>query len=111
MKLFDILRQQELFVNDIKQRIKNNQITINNEIIRSDIDLNIETEDDIAKIIDPGDFIMELLKSELFRTQLKVFGFENLFGSNIDNELTRKINEFIFVRISKKEMFLLKKNG
>ena len=42
-------------------------------------------------------------------TQLKIFGFENLFDSNIDNELTKILNEFILIKISKKDSFILKK--
>jgi len=148
MKLFDILKQSGLFANDIKLRIKNSQITINGEIIKDNIDLDIElienTDLDIentAKIINADDFLFWTLKgtniikfrnindtsdlfwkmrtekinklleieSQKFRNQIKIFGFENLFGSNIKNELTDILNEFIFVRTSKKETFLLKK--
>lgn len=34
MKLFDILKQQGLFANDIRMRINNGQISINGEIIK-----------------------------------------------------------------------------
>lgn len=33
----------------------------------------------------------------------------DILNSNIENELTKKLNQFIFIRISKKEFFLLKK--
>jgi hypothetical protein len=141
MKLFDILKQSGLFANDIKLRIKNNQITINGDVIKDNIDLNIElNEDGTAKIIDADDFLFWTLKgdnvircrqhrdfdlfwslrideinkmldleTQKFKNQIKIFGFENLFGSNIENELTKILNEFIFIRTSKKETFLLKK--
>ena len=57
MKLFDILKQSGVFSNDIKIRIKNNQITINSEVIKDNIELNIETKLDeenkeVAVIVD-----------------------------------------------------------
>jgi len=104
MKLSDILKKQGLFSNDIKARLKNNQIILNSEVITSDIELLVEDN-----IINAGDFIFSLIKNPIFLLQLKVFGFENLFNSNIENELTKKLNQFIFIRISKKEFFLLKK--
>lgn len=131
MKLFDILKQSGVFSNDIKLRIKNNQITINSEVIKDNIELDIELDEDgSAKIIDADDFLFWLLikdrksleveeqnfdwfiKPASMATKFKVFGFENLFGSNIKNDLTDILNDFIFVRTSKKETFLLKKaNG
>ena len=117
MKLFDILKQSGVFSNDIKIRIKNNQITINSEVIKDNIELNIETKLDeenkeVAVIVDADDFLFWILiknKKSDIATQFKIFGFENLFGSNIKNDLTDILNEFIFVRTSKKETFLLKK--
>lgn len=115
MKLFDILKQSGLFANDIKVRIKNNQITLNGEIVKSDLDLDIElVENDkgekIANIIETGSFIVSLIKkNKIFGTQMKIFGFENLFDSEIKNELTDILREFIFIKTSKKENFILKK--
>lgn len=183
MKLFDILKQQGLFSNDIKNRIKNNQISINGEIVKADLDLNIRTVADDAKVLleklanidssiipisfkldrkfnniptelieeienifnrlninlsellkinigeikeilndflsqqlniavikESGDFICELGKiNSTFMTQLKLFGFENLFDSNIKNDLTDILNEFILIKLSKKDSIILKK--
>lgn len=184
MKLFDILKQQGLFSNDIRTRIKNNQITINGDVATSDIDLDITTASDIAKellndlnnidnsiipiifnnkgfeifnissdlvekirnifnklninlsellkinigevkeilndfisqqiniavIKESGDFICELgVKNPIFLIQLKMFGFENLFNSNIKNDLTDILNQHILIKISKKDSFILKK--
>ena len=111
MKLFEILKQSGLFSNDIKLRIKNNQITINSEVIKDNIELDIELDDkELAVITDADDFLFwTLMKNKSAAIQFKVFGFENLFGSNVKNELTDTLNEFIFVRTSKKETFLLKK--
>ncbi len=113
MKLFEILKQSGLFSNDIKLRIKNNQITINSEVIKDNIELDVELDDkELVVITDADDFLFWTLmknKNSNVSTQFKIFGFENLFGSNIKNDLTDILNEFIFVRTSKKETFLLKK--
>lgn len=184
MKLFDILKQQGLFSNDIKNRIKNNQISINGEIVKADLDLNIRTVADDARVLvenlaiidnsiiaisfnklgskinnipkhlieeiedvfsklnintsellkinvgeikeilndflsqkiniavikESGDFICELGKiNPIFMTQLKLFGFENLFDSNIKNDLTDILNKFILIKLSKKDSIILKK--
>lgn len=117
MKLIDILKQQGLFTNDIKVRFKNNQITLNGEIIKSDIELDIEVKenDETANVLESGSFIVNLIKqNNIFELQMKIFGFENLFDSNIQNELTEILKGFIFVKTSKKESFILKrleKNG
>lgn len=111
MKLFEILKQQGLFANDLRQRVKNGQISINGDVIKNDIELNIElNEDSTAKIIETGNFISKLILSkngEIFAKQLKMIGIENLFDSNIDSELTKNLNKFIFVKFSKKESFIL----
>lgn len=169
MKLFEILKQQGLFSNDIKLRIKNNQISMNGNLVNSDIDLDVCLESDIldkfininlsntmisnannilfdlindvkklkdilsknnlkkddldnitfneakdllntATIFESGRFIADTIKlNPIFAIQMKVFGFENLFESNIDNELTRILNQYIFIKISKKDSFLLKR--
>lgn len=123
MKLFDILKQFGLFSNDLRTRINNGQISINGEVIKENIELDVEMIDESnAKIIEVGDFISKLIISkqkpyteskltygEIFAIQLKVFGLENLFDSNINNDLTKILNDYILVKISKKEIFMLKK--
>jgi hypothetical protein len=123
MKLFDILKQQGIFSNDLRIRINNGQIFINGEVIKENIELDVEMIDESnVKIIEAGDFVSKLLISkqkpntnskltygEIFAIQLKIFGIENLFDSNIDNELTKILNQHIIIKISKKEMFILKK--
>ena len=123
MKLFDILKQFGLFSNDIKTRINNGQISINGEVIKENLELEVELVDESnVKIIEVGDFICKLITSnqesntnsklacgEIFAIQLKIFGLENLFDSNINNELTKILNDYILVKMSKKEIFMLKK--
>ena len=129
MKLFDILKQKGLFSNDIKTRIKNKQISINCDVVAGDLDLDIQTQENpITKeqeaiIIEPGDFLVDLIKispeisedEKILREQVllkfKIFGLENLMNSNIENDLTKKLKQFIFIRLSKKETLMLKKNA
>lgn len=114
MKLFDIIKKQGLFANELRQRVKNGQILLNGEMIESDIELDIETEeikDEIVAIVtEPGDLLCDIIKNnpELI-PQLKFFSIEGLIDSNIQNNLTNILNQFIAIRISKKEMFMLKK--
>lgn len=111
MKLFDILKQQGLFANDIRMRINNGQININGNVVKDNIEMDIELDEfSNAKIIEAGDFICKLISTQqIFTIQLKIFGLENLFESNINNELTKHLNRFILVKTSKKEFFLLER--
>jgi hypothetical protein len=110
MKLFEILKQQGLFSNDIRTRIKNNQISINGEIINADLDLDIELKDDVAITLESGSFIACAISlNPIFAHQMKIFGLENLFDSNIKNDLTDILSHFIFVKISKRDSFILKR--
>lgn len=121
MKFTDILQQKGLFSKEIKTRMSNNQITINGLAIKSDMELDIQMEEIVhfngdteigAKIVEPGDVIVDMIRTNKFPNiveRLKVLGFEDLFGSNIKNSLTDFLNQFLFVRISKKEFFLLEK--
>jgi hypothetical protein len=38
--------------------------------------------------------------------KLKMFGIENLFESNIDNDLTKFLKNFIWIKISKKQFLI-----
>lgn len=112
MKLFDILKQQGIFSSDIRVRIKNKQIFINGNIVESDVELDVELDENgVAEIFETGRIICDLIvsiKGEIFSDQMKMIGFENIFNSNIDSDLTRILNKFIFVKLSKKENFLLR---
>jgi len=110
MKLFDILKQRGLFSNDIKVRIKNKQIILNSDVVDFNIELNIELENEKAKIFEVGDFIFNIIKSnKKFSDQFMIFGFEGLFDSNIKSDLTNILDQFILIKTSRKEIFLLKK--
>jgi hypothetical protein len=114
MKLSEILKIHGLFANDIKARMKNSQIIVNGEIIKNDIELNIELEtlkDEtiIPKILEAGGTIAKLIGNEKFKNQILVFGIDNLMDCNIKSELTEILSHLVFVRTSKKDAFFLKK--
>lgn len=121
-KISEILKQQGLFSQDIKSRIKNKQIFINGESISDDIEIDcaivtnkkkdvagVEFGNDIVDVIDAGDFLFDLIKNKNWRDKIEIFGFENLFDTNIKNDLTLFLKSFIFLKISKKQILILKK--
>lgn len=139
MKISEILLHREkfnsvqtIFSKDIKQRIKNGQIKIDGVAIKDDIDLNIETLPEPWEVIrskgeikNPflcaGTFIFNLIKDQrdfeidniptsIFALQLKIFGFEDIKNSNIKNDLTDILDNFFIIRVSKKDIFLIKRN-
>ena len=127
MKISEIILHREslkdiptIFSRDIKQRFKNGQIKIDGKIVRDDINLDIiplidkhhimmylDTKSDI---LDAGDFIFNLIQvDEIFKQQLMIFGLEDIKLSNIKNDLTRILDNFFIIRISKKDIFIIKK--
>lgn len=115
MKLSDVLKQKGLFSNDIKSRIKNKQLRINGNQISEDIEIHAipfgknDNGEDIWWI-DAGDFIFyEICKNHTWINRCKIFGFENLFMSDIKNDLTEFLKGFFCLQISKKEVLILKK--
>jgi len=123
MKLSEILKQQGLFSQDIRVRIKSKQIQINGESISEDIEIDCvvtkntkkdatghEFGGEVAAVVDAGDFIFNLIKSnEKWLCQLKVFGLDELLGTNIENDLTLFLKKFIFLKISKKQILVVEK--
>jgi len=59
-------------------------------------------------LLQAGDFLCGLLKNEVWKFRLIIFGLENLFNSNIDNDLTNHLKKFSILKISKKQIFILK---
>jgi len=116
-KLSDILKEKGLFSNDIKSRIKNKQLKINGNQISEDIEIHVisfgknEKDEDIWWI-DAGDFLFfEIVPNLIWAKQCFILGFEELFSSDIKNELTKFLNGFFCLRISKKELIILKKDN
>lgn len=128
MKISEIVLHREkfkpiptIFSRDVKQRFKNGQIKVDGEIVKEDIDLNIVTLNDPhhvmmwesvkSNIVDGGKFIFDLIKiDEIFKLQLMIFGLEDIKQSNIKNDLTEILDNFFIIRISKKDIFVIKKN-
>ncbi len=105
MLISDILKNYGLFSTDIKNRMKNGQILLNGEYIKNDIDINVD-----KNIVIAGNFVFNLLKyNPEFYTVLKIVGFENLFECNIQHKIMESINKYHLLKISKKELILLKK--
>lgn len=107
-----------MFSKDIHIRLKNGQLQLNGDVIREDVDVtNMELCDEpgneitIEDIIqDAGDFLFfNVCKNPIWVSRCKIFGFENLFDSNIDNELTYMFSGFNLLKISKKELIVIKK--
>jgi hypothetical protein len=124
VKISEILKQQGLFSNDIKTRIKNKQIFINGESISDDLEFDcsiiknvnkdvtgVEFGNDIVEVFDAGDFVFDLVSNRKWLARIQVFGIENLFDTNIENDLTLFLKKFIFVKISKKQIFVIKKTN
>lgn len=91
-KLSDILKEHGLFSKDIKQRISSGQIKINGEPVFENIDLNI------TEIHDAGEFLFDVLKNDLDRAKILIFGLENWLEDTI----------FKMIRISRKQAFIVK---
>jgi hypothetical protein len=111
IKISEVLKHKGLFSQDIKTRIKNKQITVDGEVIESDVELNIEFNmqgsNDIPHV---AEFIFDHVAHDRCKLILcKIVGIENLAGSNIDNWLTHLLRQHHIIKISKKDMFILKK--
>lgn len=100
--LTDILKNRGIFSNEIKARFKQKQIKVNGEVIENDIDIEMDS------ILDVGDFVFSLMRNNVWKLRLQIFGLEGLFGSNIKNDLTEFLKQFKIVRTSKKDIFVIK---
>ena len=124
IKISEILKQQGLFSQDIKARIKNKQISINDEPISDEnfeINCNvikntkkdvtgINFNNEIVDIIDAGDFVFNLVSNKKWLAMIQIFGLENLFGeTNINNDLTLFLKDFILLKTSKKQIFVIRR--
>lgn len=98
MNIVELLKQHGMFAQEIKTRLQNKQITLNGE----PLDRNSEIE--FKEIIDAGEFVFnEIAPNEKLKTLSKIFGFENLFGSNLNI-----LKDHSILRLSKKEVLILR---
>lgn len=124
IKISEILKQQGMFSQDIKARIKNKQISINDEPISDEnfeVNCNVVKntkkdvtgigfDNEIVDIIDAGDFVFNLVSNKKWLIMIQIFGLENLFGeTNINNDLTLFLKDFILLKTSKKQIFVIRK--
>jgi len=118
MKITDILKEKGLFSKDIRTRLKNGQLRLNGEVIKEDVEVTtmklseVEGEevtiDDIIE--DAGDFLFfNIVKDPVWLHRCQIFGFEELFNSNISNDLTDFLSMFNLLRLSKRELIVIKK--
>lgn len=106
----DILKERGIFSKEIKTRIAQKQILVNGLPIEQDIDINPEL-DEAGNVImlDIGDFMFSLMQNNIWALRLKIFTLEGLVSSNIKNDLTEHLKNFIIVRTSKKDIFVMKR--
>ncbi len=98
MNIVELLKQHGMFAQEIKTRLQNKQITLNGE----PLDRNSEIE--FKEIIDAGEFVFsQIVTNEKLKTLSKIFGFENLFGSNLNI-----LKDYSILRLSKKEILILR---
>ena len=112
MLLKDFLKAQGLFSNDINVRLKNGQIKVNGVQIKNNIVLPIS--DNIIKlediVSDLGDFLFwNICHNQNWIQRLKIVNIEDLIDSNIKNELTAFLENFIIIRTSKIQAFVVER--
>lgn len=100
--LTNILKNRGIFSKEIKSRFKQKQIKVNGEVLENDIDIDVDS------ILDVGDFVFLLMRNNVWKLRLQMFGLEGLFSSNIKNDLTEFLQNFMLVRTSKKDIFVIK---
>lgn len=117
VKLSQILLNRGIFSKDIKSRLKNGQIKINGIVEKDNIEIPINPtklelhEFDPENIfMDLGDLIFKLVSNPIWELQLRLFGAENLILSNVQNSLTKRLDEFIIIRTAKNKAFVIIKD-
>jgi len=127
MNISEILKARGMFSKDIRIRLKNGQLQLNGEVIREDVEITsfqIVEEDDKKTFFDKddnevnfdsfvqdaGDFLfLVVVSNPIWVNRCHIFGFENLFNCNINNELTYLFSGFNLLKISKREFLVIKK--
>lgn len=103
-----------MFSKEFHTRLKNKQLKVNGEPITENIELDIEmiSFNDILKIKieNLGDFIFrEICSNEQWKNKCRFIPIEDMINSNIKNDLIEFLDNFIIIRISKKDVFIVKK--
>jgi len=110
MKLTQIMQECfGLFSKDSRTRMSNGQVEINGEKITTDIDIDILLHEGQPVITDAGTFISQKIATNpIWLAQCQVFGLDALWS--FDNELSKFFSDFLFIKISKREYFVIHKN-
>lgn len=103
VRLNEIMKQRGIFSKEIKQRFSNGQVTVNGEVVGIDFELPF------SALIEIDDFMSIISENSMWVLRMHIFGIETLFDCNIKNDLTEFLNGFQFVKLSKKERFIIKK--
>ena len=103
IRLNEIMKQRGIFSKDIKQRFSNGQVTVNGDVVGIDFELSF------SSLIEIEDFISIISENSMWVLRMHMLGIETLFNCNIKNDLTKFLEGFQFVKISKKERFIIKK--
>jgi hypothetical protein len=98
MILRDILKKEGLFGNDIRERVSNGQLTINNKKIS-----NVDLDREIFNYDTMGDFLFKNIK--LFNT-LKFLSVDEIFECDIPF-IRKELENKELLKISKKQLFVL----
>lgn len=110
MDLQEILKAYGMPVGDIRTRISNGSVKLNDEVV-TDPRMDIG---DISEVVDFGKFIDDLSKKidlQKYNKLIITVGIDNLMSgeTNIKNELTEYLKDWMILRISGTYGFFMKK--
>ena len=106
MKLYELLKEYGIPAKEAKQRLANKQVKINGEITGGEFRLG-----NVTDVYDQGFFLEELYSKtdySKYSKQIIFFGLENLFGSNIENEVVDFLADYKMIEIAKENVIFLK---
>lgn len=119
MKIREILLQLGIPSNEIKVRAKQGIIKLNGEPVDINTELTIcmELENNTKPLTQSiGDFLFwHICKNpvgdhQTWVMRAKIFGVEALFDSNINDDLTRVVSNYLLLMFSKKDGIVLTKD-
>ena len=109
--IFNVLKESVgLFSKDLKIRFGNKQIKLNGETVNKDHELDV-ARDSGGNIIkeELGDFIFHnIIPNDVWTKRVEIFGIENLFDSNIENDLNEFLKEFILIKTGRNQSIVIK---
>lgn len=110
MRLSKILKLNGMFASDVKSKLKAGQIKLDGDPVSGDLDLEVDPHLTKENLLEVGEFIYDnIVDNDFWYKTCMVIPFEVLGTCNVNNTLTEFMRNFHVVRISKKEMFVVKK--